>query len=318
MRRKILAVCLAFLMIFLVLSTVYVGTVVGVNEAEMPKYSVGDKWKFNVDYKEEIGLLGTGTFEITGDSVDIFPFEEHYVCYEIKFTGNGTVYGQNVTGTWTMNIVMYAQKSDLSDVESTSTTYVTFTYAGESHIMKIVTGTTYDPPLGSGKGYTLTTGKSWSATTTETEFTETTIDGDIDKKTDNTTYTRSYLVLRTELTTVSAGEFETFVIKATDPDGSYSENYYSPEAGFSVKGREYDETGKLVMTMELLEYSYAAAEEGFPWLWIIIGIVIAAAVIAGGVGYVLYRRRKPTAPAAPPTPLTEQPTPPSSNVISLQ
>jgi len=110
------------------------------------------------------------------------------------------------------------------------------------------------------------------------------------------------------LTTVSAGEFETFVIKATDPDGSYSEDYYSPEAGFSVKGREYDETGKLVTTMELLEYSYAATEERFPWLWVIIGIVIAAAIIVGGVGYVLYKRRKPT---APPTPPTEQPTPPT-------
>jgi len=304
-------------MIFLVLSTIYVGTVVGVNEAEMPKYSVGDKWKVNVDYKEAIGLLGTGTFEIIGDSVEVTQFGEHYVCYECKFTGNGTVYGQNVTGTWTMDIVMYAQKSDLSDVKSTSTTYATLTYAGESHIMKTVTETTYNPPRESG-GYPLTAGKSWSATTTELETTQTSIDGVDDEKTDNTTYTKSYLVLRTELTTVSAGEFETFVIKATDPDGSYSEDYYSPEAGFSVKEREYDETGKLVMTMELLEYSYAAAEGGFPWLWVIIGIVIAAAVIVGGVGYVLYRRRKPTAPAAPPTPLTEQPTPPSSNVISLQ
>jgi len=294
-------------MIFLVLSAICVGTVVGVNEAEMPKYSVGDKWRVNIDYKEGIGLLGTGTYEITGDSVEVTQFGEHYVCYECKFTGNGTVYGLNVTGTWTMDIMMYDQKSDLSDVKSTSITYATLTYAGESHMMKTVTETTYDPPLESG-GYPLTLGKSWSAATTELETTQTTIDGDFNEEIDNTTYTRSYLVLRTELTTVSAGEFETFVIKATDPDGSYSENYYSPEAGFSVKGREYDETGKLVTSMELLEYSYAATEERFPWLWVIIGIVIAAAIIVGGVGYVLYKRRKPT---APPTPPTEQPTPPT-------
>lgn len=389
--KKTLTVCFAFLMIFLVLSTICVGTVVGVNEVEMPKYSVGDKWKFSVDYKEEMGMLGTVTQEITGDSVGITQFGKSYVCYEFSFSCSGTVYGelygQGVTGTWTMNGKSYTQKSDLSEVKDTMTTDVTFTYAGESHTMKQVIETTYDPPLESSGP--LTVGKSWSAATTKTTTTQTTIDGQVDQETDTTTYTKSYLVLRTEPTTVSAGEFETFVIKATDPDGSYSESYNSPEVGGSVKQMGYDETGKLVMTMELLEYSYAAAvppdililspenktytassvslgftvDEATSWigysldgqanvtitgnttlsglsdkahslivyakdtdenigasemiyfsietarglpLWIIIGVIIAVAAVTSGIGYVLFKRRKPTAPAAPPTSPTEQ------------
>lgn len=316
--KKTLTVCFAFLTIFLVLSTACVGTVVGVNKAEMTRYSVNDKWKFSVDYKGEFGMLGTLTSEITGDSVEITEFGKHYVCYEVSITAGGTVYGElygeGITGTWTMNGKMYAQKSDLSDVKSTITTDVTVTYAGESMTMEQVIETTYNPPLESSGP--LTVGESWSAATTETTTMQTTIDGDVDQETDTTSGTWNYFVLRTEPITVSAGEFDTFVIRATDPDGSYSESYYSQEVGESVKVKEYDETGKLVGTVELLEYSYAAAEEEFPWLWVIIGIVIAAAVITSGVGYVLYKRRKPTAPVAPPTPPTpptEQPPKPTTS-----
>jgi hypothetical protein len=309
--RKTLNVCFAFLIIFLVLSTTCIGTVVGVNEAEMPKYSVGDKWKFTIDYKYEIGMVGTITGEVTGDSVEIYQLGKQYVCDEYSRTGNGTVYGEGITGTWTMNSKWYSQKSDLRDVKVTETWDLTFTYDGEPLTMKMVYETLYDPPLESCKGFPLTAGKSWSSTTTETTTTRTTIDRQVDQETDTTTYTRSYFILRTETTTVSAGEFDTFVRKATDADGSYYEVYYSPEVGGSVKEMYYDETGKLVVTAELLEYSYATAEEGFP-LWIIIGVIIAVAVVTSGVGYVLYKRRKLTAPAPPTTSPTEQPPQPTT------
>lgn len=315
-------------MVFLVLSNICVGTVVGVNEAEMPEYSVGDKWKFSVDYKGEIEMIGTGTLEITGDSVNITQFGKNYVCYECSITESDTVYGGGINGTYTENRKLYAQKLDLSEVKHTLTTNMTLTYAGETHTTKQVITITYDPPLDSG-GFPLTVGKSWSATTTETTTTQTTIDGKVDQETNTTTYTKSYVVLGTELTTVSAGEFDTFVINATDPDGSYFVYYYSPKASFNVKEMVYDENGTLVYTAELLEYSYAAAddengaaddaaedgdlaEEGFP-LWIIIGVIIAVAAVTSGVGYVLYKRRKTTASVASPTPPTEkQPQPTTS------
>lgn len=377
--RKTLTVCFIFLMIFLVLFTARIGKVVGVNEAEMPKYSVGDKWKFNIDAKYEIGMLGTGTFEITEDSVEITQFGKSYVCYEVTLTSGGTVYGEEMFGTWTVNGKTYVQKSDLSEVKQTQTSDLTRTYVGGSETVKIVTETTYNPPLESS-GFSLTVGKSWSAATTETKTTETTADGQFDEETETTTYTKSYLVLRTELTTVSAGEFETFVVKATYSFGGYAECCYSLEVGYNIKETYYDETGKLLATFELLEYSYAAPpdigillpenktyttsslslnftidevtswigysldgqanvtiagnttlsglsdgahslivyakdidenigaseiiyfsiETGLP-LWIIIVVIITAAAVTSGIGYVLYKRRKPTAPVAPPT-----------------
>lgn len=294
------------------LFTEYVRTGFGdLNEAEMPKWSIGDTWKFNVDYKEEIGLLGTVTFEVTSDSREVTQFGTSHVCYELNITGGGTVYGQlyeeGITGTWTMNGKEYCQKSDMSWVKSTVTTDATFTYATESMAMTQIVETSYNPPLDANKGFPLTVGESWAAATTETTTTEMTIDGSVDTSTDTSTYTKNYFVLRSELTTVSAGEFDTFVIKRTDPEGSHAEYYFSPEAGSDVKLKEYSAVGELQVTMELLEYSYAAAKEEFSWLSIIVGSVIAAAVVASGVAYILYKRRKTPVPSAPPTTPTEQP-----------
>lgn len=310
MSKKIALI--VFLLIPAALSTEYVDTCFGdAKEAEMPKYSVGDWWKFNVDYKEEIGLLGTATYEVTSDSSEITQFGTTFVCYEFNITGSGIVYGQlygeGITGTWTMNGKTYLLKSDLSEVKLKMTTDATFTYVSVSMTMKQVIETTYNPPLESYKGFPITAGESWSAATTETTITQITMDGHDEQETNTTTSTKNYFVLRTQSTTVSAGEFDTFVIKTTATDGSYTEQYFSPEAGFAVKEEGYNATGTLQVTVELLEFNYTVAKGELSLLYIMIGSVIAVVVVVSGVAYVLHKRRKPPNALAPPTSPMEQP-----------
>ena len=288
-------------MILMILSIVCVGTIVGVNEAEMPKYSVGDKWKVRIEYAEVegIGMLCTETFEITRESVKVTQFGKSYVCYEIDISGNGSLYGA-ASATLTINGKKYVSKADGDLVKINITYNGSLIYYGKTHSSSEFAEETYNPPLESSKGFPLTVGKSWSASTTRTTARQLTIDGELEQEeTNKTTGIESWLIHRKELITVAAGEFDTFVVKVTHLDGKYGEWYYSPEVGDAVKQIEYYQTGELFATLELLEYRYAAAEEDFPWLFVIIGIVIAAAVIVGGVGYVLNKRRKPPVPKAP-------------------
>lgn len=292
-----------FLTILTALSAIYVGTSFGgANEAEMPKYSIGDWWKFNVDYKQDIGLLGNATYEVVSDSCEITQFGSTYMCYEFNITGSGTIYGQlygeAITGTWTMDGKIYALKLDLSDVKNKMTIDAVSTYASTSMTIEQVTETTYNPPLESHKGYPIAAGESWSAASTKTTTSKTIMNGFVDEQTNTTTSTTNWFILRTESTTVSAGEFDTFVITTIGPDGSYTESWFSPEVGFAVKEMIYSATGKLEVVMELLKYNYTAAKGELLWLGIITGGVI---VTAGGIVYVLYIRRKPPDATAPST-----------------
>jgi hypothetical protein len=126
--------------------------------------------------------------------------------------------------------------------------------ADETIISQLVTETKYNPPFEANNGFPLTVGKSWSAATTETTKTETTISGTSESTTETDSYTKTFLVLGKESISLSAGEFETYVIKRTDPDGVYAETWYSPQVGFDIKQIEYASTGETHVTMELLDY----------------------------------------------------------------
>jgi hypothetical protein len=274
--------------------------------ADLPKDSIGDKWKFSVDYKPPFGMLGTMTWETTNDSYLLNQAGSNHECYETTITGSGTVYGENtssaraLSGTWTWTGKEYDVKSDLSWARVTTTINSSYIYGGNPHTYIYEEELTYSPPLEANKGFPLSAGKSWSAASTETTITVTTSDGQTSHDTNATTKSTSFLVVRTQMTTVSAGEFETFVVRRTYSDGTYSEFYYSPKTRSDVKGIAYDSTGNVTFSMELLEYSLVS--ERFPIVYLVAGTVVAAVAILGGLGYLLSRRRKkPELVPKPPT-----------------
>lgn len=258
--------------------------------ADLPKNLVGDKWKFSVDYIGPYEMLGTMTVEITNDSYLISQVGSNYECYEDTINGAGQVYGENYSGTWTWFQMEYDVNPDFSWAKIATTVNSTFTYAGNTHTSFYQEEVTYNPPLEVDKGFPLSVGKGWSAAATETNTTMFTIDGKTEQYTNVTTQTSEFFVVRTDMTTVSAGEFETFVVRRTYPDGTYEESYYSPKAHVDVKWITYDSTGKVTSTAELLEYTLAS--EGFPIIYILTGIIVAAVVIVGGLVYFLFRRSK--------------------------
>lgn len=243
------------------------------NSPETPQWQIGNWWKFDIKISGEIDLVGAVTFTVVSDNIDVSPNEQKFNCYQINVSGGGTLQGNidgnRIEGTWTETERQYYTKSEQSWVAVYSTYEETFSLNDDSGTTRIslaadeITSkttyeTTYNPPFEANKGFPLTVGKTWSATTTETTKTETTVNGIIESSTDSEIYTKTFNVLRKESLPLPIGEIETYVTKRTDPDGAYAENYYSPEVGFDVKQIEYDSKGTIQLSIELLEYGYQA------------------------------------------------------------
>jgi hypothetical protein len=286
---------------------------------EVPRWQVDDWWKFSIEVSGDVSLVGTYTFTIVDDDVEVSQNGQEFNCYKIDVSGGGTIYGDiygtGISGTWSSTEQHYYTKSDLSWVAIYSTYDETVSLtdgsgvtpvslvADETITSQVITETKYNPPFEANKGYPLTVGKSWSAATTETTKTQTTISGNTETTTESDSYTKTFLVLGKESVTLSAGEFETYIIKRTDPDGVYTETWYSPEVGFDIKQIEYASSGTAQVTMELLDYERqpTAVDDtqslttGILPLLTIISIIIAISAI---VVIYLLRSRRATLPDA--------------------
>jgi hypothetical protein len=289
---------LLLLLCFILFFSICLNTGFGA-DPDFPRWQVGNWWKFNIESSGEVNLVGTSTYTVVSDDVDVHQNGQDFNCYQIDVLGGGTIYGNGIGGKWTLTGRYYYLKSDQSWVAIHSTyedtvsiddasdvTPISF-IADETLTMKIVIDTTYNPPFEANKGFPLTVGKSWSVATTETSKTQTMVNGDTESTTESEACTKTFLVLRKKSITISTDEIETYVIKRTDSDGAYAEAHYSPEVGFDVKMIEYDSTGTLQTTMELLNYEYKPIGGDshllttgiFPILIIVSIIVISAIAI---------------------------------------
>src|SRR5438309_109790 len=104
--------------------------------------------------------------------------------------------------------------------------------------------------------------------------------------------------------TVPAGTFTTSPLKETAAGStSYVINYWSPQAGNSVRTESHNSSGQSAGSYNLTGYRYQAGSffttvfVGLPvWIWLILLVLVVAAV----VGTVLVRRRRPRVGAPPP------------------
>ena len=277
-------------------------------DPDLPGWQVGNWWRFNIEISGDINLIGTITYTVVSDNIDVFQNGQDFNCYQIDVFASGTIYGGNegngIGGTWTVTERHYYMKSDQSWVAFYSTYDETISINDDSGVIPIslvqdeITSkstfdTTYDPPFEANKGFPLTVGKSWSAATTETTIIQTTINGNLETTTESEAYTKTFLVTQKESITLSIGDTETFVIKRTDPDGEYAETYYSPEMGFDVKQFEYDSSGTLQVSMELINYQYQLIGDDSYLLTIgIFTIVIFVFIIVISVIVTIYLLKK--------------------------
>lgn len=297
----------------LLLSTFMTGGCGANVSPELPQWHDGDWWTFSIEISGETNLVGKYTFTVVNDDVNISQNEQNFNCYQINASGegmlSGEVEGNQIRGTWTITEQQYYRKSDQSWVATYSTYREKFTVGDDSEIKQIslvqdkkITSTTtiettYDPPFEANKGFPLTVGESWSAATTETTTTQTATNWNLESKTETETYTKVFSVLRKEWVTLPIGETETYVVKITDPDGAYSEMYYSPDVAFDVKQVDYDSTGTVQVTLKLSDYFYPTAEysqQHFSKIEILKILIILAIVAITFVAAVLLLKRRRT------------------------
>lgn len=279
----------------------------GVNP-DLPQWKVGNWWKFDVKISGEmLNLVGTSTYTVVNDDIGIHQNGQNFNCYQIDVSAKGTIYGNGLEGNWTLIEQQYYLKSDQSWVAIHSTYEDTVSFDDASDITfisiiadrtattKIVVNTTYNPPFEANKGFPLTVGKSWSATTTETSKIQTMINEDIESKTESDAYTKTFSVLREESIIIPTGEVNTYAIKRTDPDGVYAEGYYCPEVGFDVKTIEYNTNGTVQQKLELLSYEYQPIGDdsnllstGILPILVIVSIVVISAI---AVNYLLKKNK---------------------------
>ncbi len=311
--RKIIGLFVGIMMCLVVFS-VLPGNAFG--DLEKPTYHVGDEWKYTMT-ETEAGMSGTIIMRVTG-STTITANETNYDVWSVEWEGNGTFVSGGMSGTWTItNSVEYCKKSDFATVKrvmnmNMSGTYGTYSFSSLTH-----NETTYNPPIGASK--TIHVGDQWSVSSTATsyetmhmEFSEhPELTQDTSK---NSTYdaSKSYICLKKETVAVTAGTFDTYVVKSTSPDGSYDMDYLCSKVGSAVKSESYNSDGENTMTIELVLYSYTGLEEegvlgeklaGIPVLyWLVIIVIVIVIVIA-----VVALKRKKKMPAPPSPPQTGQP-----------
>ena len=257
--------------------------------AGLPTRSLGDEWRFIVDYKGEEGILFNLTTTVT--QITTQNPSGNNECFQLTSTGTGIVYGTNVSGAASLTFNEYYLKSDFSLVEINQNRTVTTDRSGITNRSSSVTNTIYSPAFGINGGFPLSVGKTWTANSTATSTTNIDTDGQFSQDNSTGQAVMNFVVNRVENTTTSAGIFETYVIVGTASDGSVQEIYYAPNVGMQVKETDYDVAGNVVATMELQSYSLAGSE-ALPVYWIALaGVSVVVAV--GAVGFVALRQHKP-------------------------
>jgi hypothetical protein len=296
--------CLKLLcLLFLVCASSLVCTSIvngdGDQTANLPPRTIGDEWKFAVDYKGDVGMICNMTTTVTGKQT--LPELSNYECYEFTSVGEGTIYGDDVSGTWSTTIKEYYGQSDFSLAKMILTQNANIVRPNGSSTTNQYTEATNNPPLAMNSGFPLSLGKTWSATTNTTQTDTSTVDNQTSQNNSTFTRTTNYLVASVDSTQTPAGTFTTYLIRGTAADGSIQEMYYAPDAHIQVKELDYNSAGNLIATMELLDYHVANPQNSPTLLWLAAAIIVVAIALSA-IGFLTLKHRNPKTASASITP----------------
>lgn len=285
MNRKVWAISLIFLMVLPFTSATLIMVTA---QAQQPSYSVGDYWKYSIEFlsASEVVMEGTVTRTIVEES------NEQYVIEEV-----GSWHPpEQETVIWKETAKVYLQKSDLSIVKDERELK---RMTGEEVTYLQITNTTYSPAYMMSK-FPLEVGKFWWGNTTRTQTIEL---PPLPPGTSVTQFSRNFTVDRTEKVTVAAGTFDSLIVEYSTYDNVY-EDYYSSRANGNVRELVYDRNMNLKERRDLLDSNRIELIPGLT-VEMLMYIIIAVVAVVIVVVVVLYMRRRP--PAGAPT---ETPPPP--------
>lgn len=235
---------------------------------KMPEVRVGDTYFFEGDLDVDIsGFSASGDTWMNVTLWGITDLQQNGVTYQclvyqmqtyLELEALGLKITSNVEG------FVFRELYTLNTVRSDMWANATIPLQPDTTIHTI---STFDPPS-NDYSFPLTVGDVWK---TETEVTTWTDDGENQDTTIGETG-QEYECLRTQDTTVSAGTFDTFILRTDNLTSSsmggqtagidtsnllegYSLSYFSPDIGYSVKEETYDSEGNLLNLLELVDYT---------------------------------------------------------------
>lgn len=237
--------------------------------------AIGDWWKYDFQVNNfrsppvTLPLVGTVSFtaNLTGVIIETLVREQSVTVngassdsYRLDLSGSGILLGtvaeRSLTGTWTTAGSNYELKADLSEISASATVQVSAQVSGFSLHVTITSSTGISPPEQTYK-FPLAIGQSW--TTVGTTSTNLTLSTPFSSKPNSTliraTLQETHSVASSQISSVPAGAYQTFLVEARNSSGSHFDNYYSPQVESSVKGIQYDATGYPILTMTLRDYS---------------------------------------------------------------
>src|SRR2546430_113861 len=258
---------------------------------ERPAWASGDFWVY--EYSSALTgtkITGTLRMDVTGtESVNVngssYPTYHVAAVLTIPF------------GSFTLTLPadIWYNSNTLAIVKIVATVNLTIgTISENSHVS--ISG---NPPQ--IIQWPLTAGASWDSSTTVWDVTT--------NSTGAVRYAQMPLATHFEVQTdasitVPAGTFMTSPLKETAAGStSYVINYWSPQAGNSVRTESHNSSGQSAGSYNLTSYRYQGGSffttvfVGLQtWIWLILLVLVVAAV----VGAVLVRRRRPGVGAPPP------------------
>jgi hypothetical protein len=258
--------------------------------ANLPPRAVGDTWMFALDYKGAVGMKCYLNCTVTG-SVTINGLD----CFEFTSVGCGEVYGDNVSGTWSIQVKEYFVKSDFSLAKSIQTIDLVVVQPNGSTTQNQTIENLNNPPYGMNDGFPITVGKTWTATCNVTQTTTTTVDGQVSQNTANFSQITNFVVVSVNSTQTPVGTFQTFLIRAVTADGYVMDMYYSPDVHMQIAEVDYDSAGVTVASMDLVSYQFAeqGSQDPLPLYLAVVAVVCVAVVVS-----VVVARRQFNKPAS--------------------
>jgi hypothetical protein len=242
-----------------------------------PTWATGDTWTFQ-------GTEGTTTITM------VFTVRER-----TTLTVGSVAYGawhmlQTVTATFgtatiTVTIDQWIRDEDLGTVR----TYSSFVFN---------TTTTYSPPKPAAL-FPLAVGSQWSGNVTSTTELDS---GPLPPVTE----AYSGRVVDERGITTPAGTFQAAAVRSPATGNPYTVSWYSEAVGNAVRVEEYDDSGVLSSSMNLVSFRYQGS---LGLLFLIVGGLVLLGVVAAVALLVLRRRRAPPAMAPPPAPVQGPPMP---------
>jgi hypothetical protein len=223
---------------------------------DVPEINVGDTFQYTstqdpsymgiqleliTDLKETITSIET--VESEGKTYDVWRRE---------LVGGGVATYANIPIDFSLEGFSLLSQNDYAVVKSKEDVVITVTLLGT---IQTTTASSYSPPLDSFQ-FPMAIRDKWNAASEITTTTEMSFSGNFANETTTGTMDFVYEALHTELTTVPAGDFETFVIRE-EQEGSefYDINYYSAELGNFVKMETFDNNNDQLQSIELVQYS---------------------------------------------------------------